>query len=83
MIRAQSVEVDILQQSLIKAQFVGVDAHIDPRTEENSGKVNISVLNFKCRQKKAGDRFGRPLCLSNYLIHSLTLNGIPMSSAIF
>lgn len=33
--------------------------------------------------EKTGDRIGRPLCLSNYLIHSLTLNEIPMSSAIF
>ena len=32
---AHSVEVDILRQSSIKAHFVGVDDHIDPRSEEN------------------------------------------------
>ncbi len=31
--KVHSVGVDILRQSLIKAQFVGVDAHIDPRAE--------------------------------------------------
>ena len=35
MIRAQSVEVDDLRQSSIKAHSVGVDAHIDPRAAEN------------------------------------------------
>ena len=46
MIRAQFVEVDDLRRSSIKAQFVGVDAHIDPKTEENLGRVDISVHNF-------------------------------------
>ena len=31
---------------MIRAQSVEVEAHIDPKTEENLGRVNISVHNF-------------------------------------
>ena len=62
MIRAQSVEVDILRQSSIKAQFVGVDdlrrssikaqsvgvdAHIDPRAAENQPGSPVGELSAK------------------------------------
>ena len=44
--RYDDVQKSILHRVIIRAQSVGVDAHIDPKTEENLGRVDISVHNF-------------------------------------